>query len=594
MRNFGDVLMAVGTVGSRPFEAPSAARVPHYASHCMPIGQGLVAKGAITSEQLEVALREQQTSRERIDRVLIRLGLADRATVLQAVGEQFHMQVVDLASTQVEAAVIALVPSKLVFKRRCVPLSRQGQRLTVATSDPFDLGSLDELALVTGCSVEPVLVDEDDLARFIRDHYGVGGDTLDAMTRQPGGAAVEVKPVDEAEQAQEASVIRLVNELLSEAISQRATDVHIEPYEHELVVRYRIDGVLERANVPPTIYRYSAAIISRLKIMASLNIAEKRKPQDGRLTFKVRGGPGPAREFDLRLSIIPMLFGEGVVLRVLSKSAVLLPLADLGMPQNILTRWASLITRPNGIALVTGPTGSGKSTTLYASLNMIVSDEVKVITVEDPVEYHVAGVNQIQVNTQVGLTFAAGLRSILRHDPDVVMIGEIRDKETAETAVQASLTGHLVFSTLHTNDAPGSVTRLLDMGVEPFLVSSSLAGVLAQRLVRRLCPECQESFVPDPAEVPAALGLPPGEAISRAVGCRACRGTGYRGRLGIYELLSVSDALRLMIVEHASSPALTSAALRDGDLLRLIEDGATKLREGKTSIEEVLAAASHS
>jgi general secretion pathway protein E/type IV pilus assembly protein PilB len=327
--------------------------------------------------------------------------------------------------------------------------------------------------------------------------------------------------------------------------------------------------------------------------MANLNIAEKRKPQDGRITFRHRPPQGgAAQEYDLRMSVIPMLFGEGVVLRVLSKTAVLMSLEDLGMPRGVKDAWATLIERPHGIVLVTGPTGSGKSTTLYASLNRIVSDEIKVITVEDPVEYHVRGVNQIQVNTQVGLSFASGLRSILRHDPDVVMIGEIRDKETAETAVQASLTGHLVFSTLHTNDAAGSVTRLLDMGVEPFLVASSLEGVLAQRLVRRICRECGEAYVPDAADLPPSLGLAPGATLMRGRGCRACRQTGYRGRLGVYELLRLSDATRHMIMERTAAPGIAAAATREGELSTLLQDGFTKVREGKTTLAEVLSAMS--
>jgi general secretion pathway protein E/type IV pilus assembly protein PilB len=325
--------------------------------------------------------------------------------------------------------------------------------------------------------------------------------------------------------------------------------------------------------------------------MASLNIAEKRRPQDGRIAFRHRpANGGPVQEFDLRLSIIPMLFGEGVVLRVLSKTAVLLPLTDLGMPIGIRGTWEKLIARPHGILLVTGPTGSGKSTTLYASLNQIVSDEIKVITVEDPVEYHVKGVNQIQVNHKVGLDFAAGLRSILRHDPDVVMIGEIRDKETAETAVQASLTGHLVLSTLHTNDAPGSVTRLLDMGVEPFLVASTLEGVMAQRLVRRICKSCAADYTPAPDDIPKDLNLEPGQILRRGTGCRECRNTGYRGRLGVYELLHLSEACRHLVIERASAPALAAAARKEGNIATLIEDGLTKIREGKTTIEEVLSA----
>ncbi|MEI7656959.1 MAG: GspE/PulE family protein [Phycisphaerae bacterium] len=559
----------------------------------MPIGPTLILRGVINDQQLGQAIAESRSSGERLDRVIVRLGLASRQDVLAAVGEQFHMPVVDLASCIVEPAVLGMLPATLVFRQRCVPISKEGGSLRVATSDPYEIASLDELRLLTGCSIETVLADEEELQKFIRANYGVGGDTLDAMSQGQAASQVEAKPVDESDQAQEASVIRLVNDLLAEAISERATDVHIEPYEHELAVRYRIDGVLQRANVPATIHRFGAAIVSRLKIMANLNIAEKRKPQDGRITFRHRPPQGgAAQEYDLRMSVIPMLFGEGVVLRVLSKTAVLMSLEDLGMPEGVKGKWATLIERPHGIVLVTGPTGSGKSTTLYASLNRIVSDEIKVITVEDPVEYHVRGVNQIQVNTQVGLSFASGLRSILRHDPDVVMIGEIRDKETAETAVQASLTGHLVFSTLHTNDAAGSVTRLLDMGVEPFLVASSLEGVLAQRLVRRICRECGESYEPDPADLPPALGLAPGATLMRGRGCRACRQTGYRGRLGVYELLRLSEATRHMVMERTAAPAIAAAATREDELSTLLQDGFTKVREGKTTLAEVLSAMS--
>jgi general secretion pathway protein E len=559
----------------------------------MPIGPSLVLRGVINDRQLEQAIAESRSSGERLDRVIVRLGLASRQDVLAAVGEQFHMPVVDLASCVVEPSVLGMLPAKLVFRQRCVPIARDAGSLRVATSDPYDIAALDELRLLTGCSIETVLADEEELQKFIRANYGVGGDTLDAMSQGQAAAQVEAKPVDEADRAQEASVIRLVNDLLTEAISERATDVHIEPYEHELAVRYRIDGVLQRANVPATIHRFGAAIVSRMKIMANLNIAEKRKPQDGRITFRHRPPQGgAAQEYDLRMSVIPMLFGEGVVLRVLSKTAVLMSLEDLGMPRGVQDAWATLIERPHGIVLVTGPTGSGKSTTLYASLNRIVSDEIKVITVEDPVEYHVKGVNQIQVNTQVGLSFASGLRSILRHDPDVVMIGEIRDKETAETAVQASLTGHLVFSTLHTNDAAGSVTRLLDMGVEPFLVASSLEGVLAQRLVRRICRECAEAYVPDAADLPPALGLAPGAELRRGRGCRACRQTGYRGRLGVYELLKLTEATRHLVMERTAAPGIAAAATREGALSTLLQDGFTKVREGKTTLAEVMSAMS--
>lgn len=558
----------------------------------MGIGTVLLDHGVITQAQLDDALAQQRASGERLDRVLVRMGLVDADQVLQTIGDQFHLDVVDLDTTEVDASVLQTLPASLVQKQRCVPIRQEHGILTVATSDPFELSVLDELRLLTGYSIELVLADDDGLQRFIRANYGVGSDTLDALSAE-AGAQVETKgDEDEIEQAQEASVIRLVNDLLVEAIRERATDVHIEPYEHRLIVRYRIDGVLQRANVPETINRFSAAIISRLKIMANMNIAEKRKPQDGRITLKQRlpdaSGRMAIQEFDLRVSVIPMLFGEGVVLRILNKSAVLMELGDLGMPEWIQKGWYGLIERPYGILLVTGPTGSGKSTTLYASLNRIVSDEIKAITVEDPVEYHVGGVNQIQVNTHVGLTFAAGLRSILRHDPDVVMIGEIRDKETAETAVQASLTGHLVFSTLHTNDSPGAMTRLLDMGVEPFLVSSSVEGVLAQRLVRRVCKHCAQPYTPDAVDLPPEFEANEDGTLIRGEGCRECHQTGYRGRIGLYELLKSSDRLREDIMKGRSAGEIAKHSLKDGSLERMSLDGFAKARAGATTISEVL------
>ncbi len=564
----------------------------------MGIAAILLQQGLINRSQVDRAVAEQRASGERFDRVVVRMGFVSRDQVLTVIGEQFHMPIVDLTSLAVEPAVLAMLPAKLVHKQACVPVSRRNGVLTVATSDPFELSVLDELKLLTGCTIDVVLADEDELRAFIAKHYGVGSDTLDDMVGASGDQAAEASgPAggDEIEQAQEASVIKLVNDLLAEAIADRATDVHFEPYERELTVRYRIDGVLQRANVPATIHRFAAAILSRLKIMANLNVAEKRAPQDGRITLRSRG-----QEYDLRVSVIPMLFGEGVVLRVLSKSAVMLGLDQLGMPPGVMGEWDRLIQRPHGILLVTGPTGSGKSTTLYASLNRIVSDEIKAITVEDPVEYHVPGVNQIQVNAKVGLDFSAGLRSILRHDPDVVLVGEIRDRETAETAVQASLTGHLVFSTLHTNDAASATTRLLNMGVEPFLVSSSVEGILAQRLVRRVCEQCAQRL--DPAEVIKHAADYPSEfvptteaeraalVVSKAVGCRACRSSGYRGRLGIYELMRVSDTLREMVLERAPAPRIAAAAQKEGLLMSLREDGFTKARAGQTTVEEVVRA----
>jgi general secretion pathway protein E/type IV pilus assembly protein PilB len=550
------------------------------------IGSVLIDRELITEEQLAQAIAEQNRTGERLDHVLVRMGFVTASAVLEAIGRQFALPIVDLGSIEVDPEVLALLPAKLVFKQRCVPLERRHGTLRVATCDPFELTAFDELRLLTGMAIELVLADEQDIRKFIRAHYGVAGDTLDQLSADAPALAEAVSDTADIEQAQEASVIKLVNDLLVEAIRERATDVHVEPYEDRLVIRYRVDGVLSHAGVPATVNRFRNAIISRLKIMANLNIAERRKPQDGRIQMRHRG-----REFDLRMSCIPMLFGEGVVLRILDKSARMFELEELGMAPGLLARWDALIARPHGILLATGPTGSGKSTTLYASLKRIVSDAVKAITVEDPVEYHVDGVNQIQVNRQVGLDFAAGLRAILRHDPDVLMIGEIRDLETAEAAVQASLTGHLVFSTLHTNDAPGAVTRLLDMGVEPFLVASSVEGVLAQRLVRTLCRECRRPCDPETIEVPADFD-PRGREIAFAVGvgCRECRRTGFRGRVGVYELLGMNEELRDMVMARENSGKIAAAAIRSGDLVPLRQAGFDLVQRGATTFAEVLRA----
>ncbi len=564
----------------------------------MGIGTILVERGIISDQQLEEAIVEQNRTGERLDHVLIRLELVSKAKILEAIGEQFAMPIVDLSTIEPKPDILKSLPAKLVFKQRCVPIGKRNGTLRIATCDPFELTAFDELRLLTGTGIELVLADERDLRKYIRTHYGVAGDTLDALTdEKPGGPVVEIETgvegAEDLEQAQEASVIKLVNDLIAEAIRERATDVHIEPYEDELNIRYRIDGILALAGVPTTVNRFRNAIISRLKIMANLNIAEKRRPQDGRISLRHEG-----KEFDLRVSVIPMLFGEGVVLRILNKSTAMLALHDLGMDEATLSRWDELIARPHGILLVTGPTGSGKSTTLYSSLNRIVSTEIKAITVEDPVEYHVDGVNQIQVHQEVGLTFAAGLRSILRHDPDVLMIGEIRDLETAEAAVQASLTGHLVFSTLHTNDAAGAVTRLLDMGVEPFLVASSVEGVMAQRLVRRICPDCKEAYTPEPGELPLDFrgnsdSINHHMRLSRGRGsnCRECRQTGYQGRLGVYELLEMTEVVREQVMQRKNASTIARAAIDAGNLRTLQESGYDKVRAGETTIAEVMRAA---
>ena len=546
----------------------------------------LLERGLIDQGQLDQAIEEQNRTGERLDHVLVRLGMVSGADVLEVIGQQFALPIVDLNTIDVADEVLRLLPPKLVFKQRCVPIGRKDGTLRVATCDPFELTAFDELRLLTGMGIELVLADERDIRKFIRTHYGVASDTLDELTGETETLDTDFSAAeaDEIEQAQEASVIKLVNDLIVEAIHERATDVHIEPYEDTLVIRYRIDGVLGAAGVPPTVNRFRNAIISRVKIMSNMNIAEKRKPQDGRITLRHKGA-----EYDLRVSVIPMLFGEGVVLRILNRSSRMFSLEELGMETGNLRRWDELISRPHGIMLVTGPTGSGKTTTLYASLKRIVSDEVKAITVEDPVEYHLDGVNQIQVKRQVDLTFATGLRAILRHDPDVLMIGEIRDLETAEAAVHASLTGHLVFSTLHTNDAAGALTRLLDMGVEPFLVASSLEGIMAQRLLRVTCESCKRQYTPQASELPPDIDLT-GITIFHGPGCRDCRNTGFSGRIGIYELLTVSEQTRELIMTRANARQIAKAAHAAGELTLLRETGFDKVRAGITTVSEVMRA----
>ena len=552
----------------------------------MGIGTDLVERGILSEDDLRLAMTEQGKTGERLDQVLLRLGHVDAQGILEAIGRQFDIPIVDLTEIEVDEATLRILPSRLVFKQLCVPINRDADTLQIATCDPFELSSFDELRLLTGLGVELVLADERDLRKFIRAHYGVAGDTLDALdgivqdTESAGPTDATSGEIDAAE---DASVIKLVNDLLVEGVRERATDIHIEPYEDELAIRYRIDGILGEAGVPSTINRFRHAIVSRLKIMANLNISEKRRPQDGRITVRHRG-----KEYDLRVSIIPMMFGEGVVLRILDNAAATRGLEDLGMPEPVLENWDQLIARPYGILLVTGPTGSGKSTTLYASLNRIVSQAVKAITVEDPVEYHVEGVNQIQVNQQTGLTFATGLRAILRHDPDIIMIGEIRDRETAEAAVQASLTGHLVFSTLHTNDAAGAPNRLLDMGVEPFLVSSSLEGVLAQRLVRRLCPACVRKREIQDREIPHGLQPPADGLVAEATGCRECRRTGFRGRQGVFELLRMTPELSQLVVSRTDATRLREAAIASGELQELRMAAWNMVLQGLTSPAEAI------
>ena len=503
------------------------------------------------------------------------------------------MSVVDLSKETIDRSILEGFPVRLLHRHGIFPIDRSPASIRIVMSNPFDVQAADAVSAATGLFVMTSLALPHEVAALIKSHLGVGAQTLDGLMAQAADNADEIEILGDlsfeeseaAAMAQQASVVRLVNDILTEAVNVRASDIHMEAQASGMKIRYRIDGVLQNQPVPAELNRFQAAILSRLKIMARLNIAEKRVPT-AVVQLQVSG-----REIDIRVSIIPMLHGEGVVMRpVLDKDAMKFSLSGVGMEDDTCTRFRELIRLPHGIVLVTGPTGSGKTTTLYSSLAEIKSERNKIITTEDPIEYQLEGINQIQVNHKVGLTFAACLRSILRHDPDVVLVGEIRDFETAENAVQASLTGHMVFSTLHTNDAAGSFMRLADMGVEPFLISSTLEGIMAQRLVRTLCKHCREPYMPSDEEVPVDFPLgdyTAGQPIYRAKGCRQCRGTGYSGRLGIYELLVSNDEIRVLASERRSTNEIRKAAIASG-MRTLRQDGWIKVARGVTSVEEVL------
>src|SRR5947209_5706011 len=551
--------------------------------------QILVKKGILAEKDIAAVKDAQKAAPTKaVHTLLIEGGFLKEEDVLPVLAEQFGMDLVDLTKLTIEPETLRAMPSKLVHRRSLLPLARENGTLTVATGDPFDVYALDELQTLTGLHVQSVLASPREIQRLIKTHFGVGGETVSAMVQQRAKddlellEELEVDDSEAAKMAQEASVVKLVNEILIEATNERASDVHIEPEEHGLRVRYRIDGLLQTQTLHADISRFTSAIISRIKIMARLNIAEKRLPQDGRIKMKVSG-----REVDVRVSIIPMAHGEGIVMRLLDKGRMVFNLANVGMLDDTYKTFKQLIDLPHGIVLVTGPTGSGKSTTLYSALNEIKDETMKIITVEDPVEYQQPGISQIQVHSKIGLTFAHSLRSILRHDPDVVLIGEMRDMETAEAAIQASLTGHLVFSTLHTNDASSAFTRLIDMGVEPFLVGSTVEGVMAQRLVRTICPDCKIQYAPEHHEVPADFPAPPGELkLWKGAGCRACRNTGFRGRSGIYELMVTGDSIREMCVQRVNASHIRNHAIKEG-MVTLRKDGWRKVLQGKTTIDEV-------
>ena len=524
-----------------------------------------------------------------LDEALLSASGMEEEVLLRYLATELGVSYVDLVASPPSKEFLDRFPARILMTHKLLPVRQEDGVVTVAVNRLFDTSGLDVLRMASGLDVRPALAPSSEIARCLSARLGVGADTLQTLVSEAGEDAVEVvggdpdADVDLAGAAQEASIIKFVNQVLAEAIERRATDVHFEPFEEVLRVRYRVDGVLQEANVPREVRQFEAAIVSRLKILSRLDIAEKRLPQDGRIKLRVGG-----REVDVRVSVIPMLYGEAVVLRLLDRGAALLGLEHLGMSSQDREQFEGVLTVPHGIVLVTGPTGSGKTTTLYAALSRINAIERKIITIEDPIEYHLHGINQIQTATKAGLTFARGLRSILRHDPDVILVGEIRDLETAEIAVQASLTGHLVFSTLHTNDAPGALTRLVDMGIEPYLVASSLEMVLAQRLVRLLCPRCKE---PVPAEeasrLAAEFGPDPPETFYHGPGCRYCQGGGYFGRTGVFELMIVDEAIRNLVLRRASSGDIRRQAARSGTK-SLREDGRRLVRAGVTTLPEVL------
>ena len=513
-------------------------------------------------------------------------NLSSEGTALQWLAKEYGLEFTSLEATEIDKDVVSLFPARILIKEQLLPLRQSSEGVEVATSRLFDPQGLESLKALSGLNIKPVLATSESIQREIKIRLGVGADTIDTLKDDVAFQVVDEGDLEETDLDQaagDASIIRFVNQVLSDAIEMRATDIHLEPFENELQIRYRVDGLLLEVPVPNEIKRFQPAIVSRIKILSHLDIAEKRLPQDGRIKLSVK-----RTEVDVRVSIIPMLYGEAVVMRLLTQDNTVLSLDNLGMADKERSIFRKILGIPHGIFLVTGPTGSGKTTTLYTALSEINDMIRKIVTVEDPIEYQVRGINQIQVSEKTGLTFSVGLRSILRHDPDVVLIGEIRDQETARIAVQASLTGHLVFSTLHTNDAPSALTRLVDMGVEPYLVASSLEGVLAQRLVRVLCPNCKsEDHSDKAAALKDTFNIPDAVPIFQPVGCAECRNTGFHGRHAVFEMMSLNQKLRQHILQNCSSGELKELAIKDG-MTTLSDDGWRLVREGITTPDEVL------
>jgi type IV pilus assembly protein PilB len=548
------------------------------------LGDILLDDGLVNPDQLATALQEQRRLGRSLGRVLVDLGMVTEGQLVAALATQIGLPFVDLSEYQVDASAVLSVTAAVARRHVALPIAYEEGRLVVAMADPANVFAVDDIRSMTGREVKPVVATKADLLAAIDRYHRADGD-LDELTMSLDARADEEQDLSSVrEVVDDAPIVRFVNLLITQAIQDRASDIHIEPGERELRVRFRIDGVLhEVMHSPKTI---QAGVISRLKIMSDIDIAERRIPQDGRLSVQQSG-----KKIDLRVATLPTVWGEKVVMRILDNSTAMLKLSDLGFSDGNYSRWEQSFTKPYGMLLVTGPTGSGKSTTLYSTLNIVSKPEVNVITVEDPVEYRLPGINQVQANAKAGLTFAAALRSILRSDPDIILLGEIRDHETAQIAIEAALTGHLVLSTLHTNDAPSAVNRLIEMGIEPFLVGSALDCVLAQRLARRLCSKCKEAYEPTRDSLVANRFPWPEEAelptLYRAVGCGACSKTGYKGRLALHEVMTVSEDIERLAVDRASADAIGRIAQNQG-MTTLRNDGLEKVLFGHTSVEEIL------
>ncbi|MAT60384.1 MAG: type II secretion system protein GspE [Micrococcales bacterium] len=550
------------------------------------LGEILRANGLITDEQFEKALATQTATGKMLGRILVDEGLLTESQLVRALSEQIGLPFIDLSEVMIDAAIVARIPGAICREHHVLPVAVEGDRLVLAMSDPGNVVAKDDIRTRTGMDVRTVVATRADIEAAIVRFYRADSDLDDLTT------AIDVEHEEDSlsgvrEVVDDAPIVKFVNLLITQGIQDAASDIHLEPTEHDLLVRFRIDGVLhEMMHSPRAIH---SGVVSRLKIMAEMNIAERRVPQDGRLSVNAHG-----KKVDLRIATLPTVWGEKVVMRILDNSTAQLDLAKLGFSQGNYDRFSQSFHKPYGMILVTGPTGSGKSTTLYSALNVISRPEINIITVEDPVEYRLAGINQVQVNPKAGLHFASALKSILRSDPDVILIGEIRDYETAQIAIEAALTGHLVLTTLHTNDAPSSVTRLTEMGVEPFLVGSALDCVLAQRLARRLCMSCRVEYKPTPEALVAAR-FPwdpegPVPLLYQAGGCVKCANTGYKGRIALHEVMQVSENIERLAVERATNAEVTTAAKAEG-MLELRLDGMEKVLAGLTSLDEVLRVA---